>query len=93
MKTLFEIEIARDIGDIESGMLVTTCNDYYDCKVNLSQPIKKLFKEVEKRYLSECGDGDIIGVNVKRAVPESEANDIRRDMYDFDNVGYSEIWN
>lgn len=82
MRTLFEMVNYSDIGDAESGPIVRECTDYYDVEVNLSQPPEKIRKEVLDKYMEYTKDCEFISADVVRIVPEDEAADIRKDMYE-----------
>lgn len=89
MKTLFELKVAYDVGDAESGIIVRECTDYYDCDVNLFQPITDIYNEVNERYRMEYADGEsFIGCTVVRLVPEDEAKTIRDECGFYDDYQY-----
>lgn len=82
MRTLFEMVNYTDIGDAESGPIVREATDYYDAEVNLFQPLAHIKKEVLDKYMEYTKDCGFIGADVVRIVPEDEAADIRKDMYE-----------
>lgn len=85
MKTLFEMNVAYDIGDAESGMLVVETTDYYDCEVDIFQSMEDIFDYVQKQYHREYADNDeFVGCTVVRLIPESEAEDIRKECGFYD---------
>ena len=89
MKTLFEMEVAYDIGDAENGIVVRECTDYYDCSVNLFQPITDIYNEVREEYYKQYADEEgFIGCKVVRLIPEDEAVEIRKECGFYDDYQY-----
>lgn len=91
-KTMFEIGVGYDIGDAETGPLVKDCKDFYECEVNIFQPMENIFEDVRKKYLEEYQNDEMIGVHVVRLVPVDEAEKLRKELYDFDEEGYNLCW-
>ena len=74
---LYEMQIACDIGDCESGMLVKTYNDYFLCNEQSFERVETAYKS----YMYGIDTGyDIVGIQCLRVVPEREAAEILRDM-------------
>ena len=89
MMTLFELEVAYDVGGPEDGIVVRECTDYYDCSVNLFQPITDIYNEVREQYYLTYGDAeDFIGCKVVRLIPEDEAEKIRKECGFYDDYQY-----